>query len=326
MITCFLCKGNSLKSFNITDFSEKTHIKRQKAKLWVTLKDPTPHDIELLGKKLDIHPSAASEILSKDSRIKYVEFENNTLIIIKEVKRNEGFKVSFYPISIILGKGYVVTSYFGSNETIEHLIENPKKVMELMKVGVDYLVHHIMDKTIDRYADIKNVVSDNIKKIEEKFLSKPSKNSLNELFMHEKIILEITQRADLMADVCQKMVKLSDNLVQDRLAPYFRDIYDQISRVCDSLRIDLDRINGIRESYVSLTSFKMNEAMHLLTIVMTIMMPMTVLTGFYGMNVRLPLQQDPYAATFIVLLMLLLTFIMFSVFKSKGLLGINEKK
>lgn len=325
MITCFLCKGNSLKSFNITDFSEKTHIKKQKAKLWVVLKDPKPHDLELLGKKLDIHPTTVEDILTPDSRIKYEEFENNTLIAVKGVNRINWIKVSFYSIFMIFGEGYVITSYHGSNTTIEHLIDSPKKVMELMKVGEDYLVHYILDKEVNKYVDLKNDVSENLKNIEENFLIKPSKNALNDLFLHEKIILEIKQKADVMADVCQRLIKPTENFIQDKLNPYFRDVYDQISRVSDSFRTDLDRINGIRSSYLSLTSYKMNESMHLLTIVMTVMMPLTVLTGFYGMNVKLPLQQDPYVAGFILVIMILVSLIMVSVFKRIGLLSFKDK-
>ena len=321
MITCFLCKGNKLQSFNITDFSEKTHIKGQKAKLWVVLKNPSPHDLGLLKTKLDIHPTTVEDILSPDSRIKYEEFDNNTLIVVKGVKKIKGIKVSFYSLFIIDGEGYVITAYYDSNDTIERLMENPKKIIELMKGGEDYLVHYIVDKEVDKYVDLKNDVSDSLKDIEESFMIKPTKDALRELFLQEKIILEIKQRVDVMTDVCQRLMKPTDNYIQNDLIPYFRDVYDHISRVSDSFKTYLERINGIRNSYLSLTSYKMNESMHLLTIVMTIMMPLSVLTGFYGMNIRLPLQTHPLASVLIILAMVLVALIMVSVFKRMGLLG-----
>ncbi len=321
MITCFLCKGNKVKTFSLADFNGVIHLKKMKAKLWVVLKDPNPTDLELLQKKLDLHPTTVEDILAPDSRIKYEEFDNNTVIVVKGVRRIKGIKVTFYSLFIVDGHGYVITAYYDSNEGIERLMENPKRIVELMKNGEDYLVHYLIDKEVDKFVDLKNDVSEWLKEVEEDFMVKPTKDALRELFLQEKIILEIKQRVDVMTDVCQRLMKPTENYIQNDLIPYFRDVYDHVSRVSDSFRTYLDRINGIRNSYLSMTSYKMNESMHLLTIVMTIMMPLSVITGFYGMNIKLPLQNDPFAYAMIIVGMALIGLIMVSVFRRMGLLG-----
>jgi magnesium transporter len=323
MLRCFLYKDNKLKSFNVTEFSSVRDLKKQKAKLWVLIKNPDQKDLDLLKKKLKLHPTTIEDILTPDSRIKYEELDDNTLIVVKGVRKIKGIKVTFYSLFIIDGDGYVITAYNDSNETIDRLAENPRKIIDLMKNGEDFLVHYIIDKEVDRYVDLKNDVSDSLKELEEGFMVRPTKDALKELFLQEKLLLEIKQRVDVMTDVCQRLMKPTDNFIQNDLIPYFRDVYDHISRVSDSFKTYLERINGIRNSYLSLTSYRMNESMHLLTIVMTIMMPLSVITGFYGMNIRLPFQDHPVAAGFVVAAMVLMAAIMLLIFRKMGLLGGN---
>ena len=76
--------------------------------------------------------------------------------------------------------------------------------------------------------------------------------------------------------------------IPEPMAYRFRDVYDQLVRVADEVAFFQDRVTGLLDAYLSMQSNRMNQVMKVLTLISTIFMPLTVLTGMYGMNVPLP--------------------------------------
>jgi magnesium transporter len=295
-----------------------------KQKVWVILRDPTPEEIAKVKEKFNIHPTTAEDMVSPNTRIKYEEFENNTFMVYKGIKEIKSMTITFYTIFFIDGDGYVITAYHDKNDTIENLMNNPKKVESLLKKGEDYIVHNILDREVDKYVDIRVEISDDLKGIEEEFMKKPTKFVFQELFLKEKVILEIRQRIDSITDVCLRLMKPSENFIQNDLIPYFRDVYDHTYKVSEALKTYHERINGLRNTYISLNSNRMNETMRALTIIMAIMTPLNIITGFFGMNVPLPLQSHPLTYIFLIGFMILVSVLFLFAFRRIGLFGDNE--
>jgi magnesium transporter len=174
---------------------------------------------------------------------------------------------------------------------------------------------------VDKYLKTKIEFGEILKKIEREFTEKHDKETLKKIFSKELLFLEFRQLTESITDVCLNLTKPADNYINNDLIPYFRDIHDHAFRTTEGLKTMLGRMNGMRNIYMSISSTKMNETIRALTIIMALIMPLTVITGFYGMNVKLPMQNNPFAYVYILGIMFISVIIMIILSKKKGWLG-----
>ncbi len=310
MIRIFSFLKNKLK-----EITPEEIIKDKKTRYWIDLSSSNAEEIKILRETFNIHPTTEEDILSNQTRTKYEEFEENTAIIFHGIKELEVTNIKTYNLSFILGENYLITSHLEKNENIEHLINNQKRLESLMKKGEGYILHYLLDKEIDKCMQIKGIIYEEFKQLEKNFINNSGKEFLGELFEKELTILEMRQVMESLTDLCLNLTKPTDNYLDNELLPYFRDIYDHSFKTTESLKSMLGRMNGMRNAYQTIISNKLNETMRILTMIMAIMMPLTIVTGFYGMNVRLPFEKNPEAWIGILAVMIGASIIMYFFFR-----------
>ncbi len=321
MLNVCIHEKKGLKDFSLDKLKSVTSLKKKKSKVWVYAKDPTKEELSKLAQKFNIHPTTIEDISGHNTRIKYEDFDNYTFLVLKGIESINDDRVNMYPIYIIDGNNFIITIAYSETKILDDLWQNKKKVESLLKKGEDYLLHNIVDQEVDKYLNIIRQISDEVKAIEEDILSTPGTKILDKLFRKHLMALDLKQRVILLMEVCGRLLKPSDSFIQKSLLPYIRDVYDHIVRVDNTLSYLLERIDGVRDSYMSLTSSKMNKTMQLLTVIMTLFIPLTFITGFYGMNIVLPAQDYIYMYWALIILMLLIVIVMLFVFEKRGLVG-----
>nr|MBI4156212.1 magnesium transporter CorA family protein [Candidatus Woesearchaeota archaeon] len=249
----------------------------------------------------------------------YEEFEEYTCIIFKGIKKINETSIDTYNISFIIGENYIITINDEENYIIEELYKNNKKIEAFLKKDEDYIAHYILDKEVDRDLNIKIEFGDILKQIERKFIEKHNKEILKKIFSKELVFLEFRQLMESITDVCLNLTKPADNYINNGLIPYFRDVYDHAFKTAEGIKTILERINGMRNIDISISSIKMNETIKVLTIIMALMMPLTIITGFYGMNIALPFQDSPFAYIYLLLIMGIFATAMIIFFKKSKL-------
>jgi len=310
MIKIFSFSNGKLKEVDPTTLK-----KERRTSYWIDLFCSNVEEIKSIREIFDIHPAAEEDILSNQTRTKYEEFEENTAVIMQGIKEIEEFNIKIYNLSFIFGENYLITSHFENNEAIDSLISNPKKLENLMKKGAGHIFHYLLDKEIDKCMQIKSILLEEFKQTEKEFIKNPEKEVLEDLFQKELTLLETRQVMESLTDLCLSLTRPTDNYLDNELLPYFRDIYDHSFRTTESLKSMLGRINGMRNAYQTITSNRLNETMKILTMIMAIMMPITIVTGFYGMNVRLPLEDNYYSWIWILAIMIFVSLIMYLIFR-----------
>lgn len=305
----------SLSKSKLKEIAQEEIKKDKKINYWIDLTCSNVEEIKTIRENFDIHPTTEEDILSNQTRTKYEEFEDNTTIILQSIKGLEAVNIKIYNLSFILGENYLITSHLEKSKNIEYLIDNQRRLEHLMKKGVGYIFHYLLDKEIDKCMQIKGIIFEEFKQLERKFINNPEKGVLEELFEKELTILEMRQVMESLTDLCLNLTKPTDNYVDNELLPYLRDIYDHSFKITESLRSMLGRINGMRNAYQTITSNRLNETMKILTVIMAIMMPLTIVTGFYGMNINLPFADNPNSWIFILIAMFVLSTIMYFLFR-----------
>lgn len=316
MLTTFVYNKKELKEIEPSQIKE--FVDKKATYVWVNASNLSNEEAKFLKETFNLHPTTVEDITSQQTRVKYEEFEEYTLIIFKAIKEIKENDIETRDISLVLGKEFLITINENHNETIEELSKNTRKLENILKRGEDYITHYILDKEVDKYLKIKTELGEDLKQIEKDFMKNQSKEILGKIFERELIFLELRQLSETMTDLCLNLTKPADNYIKNELIPYFRDVYDHIFKTTEGYKTMLGRMNGMKNMYASIASIKTNETMKILTILMAIMMPLTVITGFFGMNVKLPLQEHPDAYLLILALMILSGILLVLISRTRG--------
>lgn len=315
MLTNFFYSPKSLKKIDTSEL--KDALKKKKSFLWIRCSDISKEEAKILEETFSIHPTTIEDLLSQQTRVKYEEFDEYTFIVFKTIKEIKETNIETHNIYFITGENFII-SINNENETIEELSKNPKRIEHLLKRGEDHILHYILDKEVDKYLRIKTDCGESLKKIEREFTENQSSDILKKIFSKELVFLELRQLSESITDLCLGLTKPADNYISNELIPYFRDIYDHAFKTTEGYKSMIGRMNGMKNMYASITSMKTNEVMRSLTIIMALMMPLTLITGFWGMNVKLPFQNNHYASLYLALIMVLLSGLMILLSKKRG--------
>ena len=313
MLTNFLYDGKIIQTVENKEL--KKLLAKGRNRIWIKASNITQEEKIILKEIFNIHPTTIEDISTRYTRIKYEEFDEYTFIIFKGIKKINETSIDTYNISFIVGENYIVTINDEENSIIEELSKNSKKIETFLKKDEDYIEHYILDKEVDRDLNIKLEFGEILKQIERKFIEKHDREILKKLFSKELLFLEFRQLMESITDVCLNLTKPADNYINNDLIPYFRDVYDHAFKTTEGIKTMLERIRGMRNIDLSISSIKMNETIKALTIIMALMMPLTIITGFYGMNIALPFQDNPFAYLYLLLIMCIFAMAMIIISK-----------
>ena len=153
-----------------------------------------------------------------------------------------------------------------------------------MGKGLDYLFHHIADKIVDNYFPLLELVDDQIEALEDEIVVNPSRKVLNTIFSFKQGLVELRKISSPQREVFNALTTRDLPAINAITIPYFRDLYDHMVRIYEIIDSYRDLMSNALDAYLSTVSNNLNEVMKRLTIFATIFMPITFLTGFFGMN------------------------------------------
>ncbi len=313
MIKCFILTENSkIKKINLTDLKKSKYLQ-----VWIDITSPKKADFDKINKHIHIHKLTIEDCLKRDASIKLEHFENYNFVVIKGIKYKNS-KIKLREIDIIQSKNIVITSHKEPNELFEKLIKDKGILTDTMKKGSDFLLHHLVDLEVDNYFPVLSNIDKKVLKIEDQLFKKSDPNLLNNLFILKRELLNIRRTTMALKDVISLLTKRNIPFISLRVEAYFRDVFDHLISINNLIEDYRGILSNALEVHFSLTSNKMNEVMQVLTIIATIMMPLTLITGIYGMNFRyMPELTWKYAYPLTLLFMLLLGVCMLIYFKKK---------
>ncbi len=255
--------------------------------LWVDLAGPTAEEALVLSEVFDFHPLAIEDCWHDPQSPKVDDYNDYVFIVVHGIRYEETERdFSSHELNVFLGPNYLVTFHSEESLSIAAAEEYVRRNPALMRQGSDFLLHYIVDRLVDNYFPKLEIMEDRIEELEAAAFEDPSENVLNDIFEIRRQLTHIRRVVGHEREVLVSMSRGAIPFVGEKSRFYFRDIYDHMLRItemADSLR---DTINIILQAYLSMVSNRLNNTMRVLTVIATMMLPMTVITGIYGMNFR----------------------------------------
>jgi len=182
------------------------------------------------------------------------------------------------------------------------------------------LLYRIVDTMVDNYRPEVDKLSEKLDKLEKEVFEHPNTQLARRILNFKKDSSSLRQTVLPQRDAVGRLARREFPLVSEQLAYGFRDIHDHLVRLSDEAMFFQDRITSILDAHLSAVSNQLNQVMKVLTIIATLFMPLTVLTGMYGMNVPLPLLPGGEHAQFwwVCGIMFALSAGMLAFFRRKG--------
>jgi magnesium transporter len=285
--------------------------------LWVDIDNPDCEEIKLLSDVFKFHHLAIEDCIHRKQRPKIENYGDNYFIIIKAFKcRKKQFHYS--ELFLFLGKDYLVSLHWENVKVIDDLYLRASDSVHIFSKGIDFILYNLFDEVIDDYFPLTDSIGDEIDNLEERIIKAPSQKSQEEILMLKRDMLKLRKVLSPQREVINILLRHDFDLIQEENRLYFMDVYDHVLRIIDLLDTYQDLITGSMDLLMTQISNKTNEIMKVLTIITTIIMPLTLVTGIYGMNFKyIPELDFRYGYFGVLIVMAILVIIEFVYFKRK---------
>jgi len=308
---------NSLvKKFRQSDIP--SYIKNPDYLLWLDIENPSQTNMQFLLDHFHFHPLDIEDCLSVIERPKLDEYDDYFFLVlhiplfIKQTRRLVPFTVN-----IFIGNNFIVTVHQGQCKAIDNTYENLKEDFGILAKGSGYLLHRVIDALIDYNFPILNKIYRNIQNVEDDIFRKPSTKNVRTILLIRTNILTFRNIIFPQRKLLKTLeIKDMDFLI-GALEVYFSDLVDHIEKIWDTLENYKELVEGVHEAHQSLLSNKINDIMRILTIFSVVILPLTLISGIYGMNIGLPFMDFPGAFFIILAAMVAISIGMIIYFKFK---------
>ncbi|MEW6356560.1 MAG: magnesium/cobalt transporter CorA [Planctomycetota bacterium] len=259
--------------------------------------------IEDFEKHFGLHPLLLEDVVNTNQRPKVEDYEDHLFIVVKMLYfREDGTQIYSEQVSLVLGKGYVISFQEVPGDVFEMIRERIRTGKgRIRKMGPDYLAYSLIDAIVDNYFAILETFGERIEAIQEELIERAGTETLQAIHEVKRDMVVLRKSIWPMRDVVSGLERSESGLVDPRTHVYLRDAYDHTLRVVDTVETYRDMLAGMIDVYLSSLSNRMNEIMKVLTIIATIFIPLTFIAGIYGMNFNYMPELKWRAGYFIVL-------------------------
>jgi magnesium transporter len=261
---------------------------------WLDIADPHSADLTLAAEELALHPLAVEDARHQHQRPKIDEYDDHYFIVVYALEEPSPDVIRQREISIFVKRNAVVTVHEGSIAALQ-VVERRFRESKLATTGL--LLHAILDTIVDSYFDILDGLGDRVELIEAMVIDgdpRDAGTSIRELFRLKRDLLAIRKVIAPERDVAASLVRGDiRELRETGRRAYFQDLYDHIVRVTDEVDTFRDLVSNVVDAHLAAQNNKLNEVMKVLTAIATVLLILSVITGFFGQNWEF----IPYAST-----------------------------
>ena len=285
--------GLSLDEINKAISSKKGHI-------WVDIDIDDTAQVDVLKGISGLHPLAIEDALAVNSRPKLEEFPGYLFMIIIGVRFHERtpdpYDLQTFDLCFFLGSSFLVTVHGGPTESIDDVAKRIEKNTDLLSRGVDRLSHAIMDGAVDAYFPLLDKLDEFVDGLEQRVIIEFDQSALAEIFAVKRLVLSLRRHVGPEREVFNILTNRPSQLLSPESQIYFRDIYDHVLRINDSIETYRDLLSSVLDSYLTQVSNRLGRVTKGLSVIATLSIPFVVISGMWGMNFQhIPLSDYPHA-------------------------------
>ncbi|MCW5852517.1 MAG: magnesium/cobalt transporter CorA [Anaerolineae bacterium] len=293
MLRAITCHQDTFKTIDNPQ-TIKEYLNDPQTTVWIDITGPGEAEIKTLREQFHFHPLSLEDVLRPGQRPKIEVYPTYYFMVFYDLDySDQAASVQAHEIDIFLGKNYVVTVHEQPSAEIDEVWERWQRRADVIGSDVGALLYVLVDNLVDEYFPILDQLAERVEDVEQHIFEKFDKEALEDIFSLKKDLLALRRIISPERDVLNVLLRRDPLIVSAETAVFLQDVYDHILRVTDSLDTYRDLLSSALDAYLSVQSNNLNEIMRRLTVISTIFLPLTFLTGFFGMNFsHLPFDND----------------------------------
>ena len=266
--------------------------------VWVDLSAPAGDEMQILADVFHLHPLSVEDARSSIQFPKAEPYPGYLYVVLHGIDVRKGTHAfATRDVDFFIGPNWLVTVHDGESTSIAHLRELCDRHDRLLAEGPVALFHRIVDAMVDHYRPAMDALEQRIDHLEEEAFTGQRELARRMLKLRHELA-EMRRVLMPQRDVLGRLARREFSAISDEMAYRFRDVYDHVVRLADEAILFQDRVTGILEVNLASISNRLNQVMKVLTVMSTIFLPLTVLSGMWGMNLKLPQFPGGEAAQF----------------------------
>ena len=268
--------------------------------LWVDVAAPTLEDGALLSDVFHFHPLSIEDALSPIHHPKIETYHGYLYVILHGIDfQHAEHRFATRDVDFFLGRTYLVTLHDGHSRSVAKWKDICQQHAHVLAEGPVGLLHRIVDSMVENYRPEIEGFEDFIDRLEDEAILGRRADLVRDILAVKRDLASLRRVVIPQRDVVGRLARREFPQINDEMTYRFRDVYDQLVRMADEATMFQDRMTGILEAHLSTISNRLNLVVKVLTVMSTIFLPLTVLTGMWGMNVPLPVFPGGESAQFL---------------------------
>jgi len=289
---------------------------------WINIEKPTELETDYLAQHYPFHPLDLDDCLSKMQMPKIDEYEDYLFMVFHFPVFNPQARVTTSSqVSIFLGEEYLITLHSGDLKPLVSLFKscqtNERVREDHMSRSPGYLLYMILDRLVNYCFPILNKIGDNIQSVEDRIFAEKLRDTVREVAILRRDIISYQRIIKPQTEVLEMLEQREWPILKEDPEVYFGDIADHLRKIRDTLTDHKEVVEGLSDTNNTLTSFRTNEVIRVLTIISTIMLPLTLVASLLGMNIWPMPVENPSAFAGIMIAMAALVGGMLAFFRSR---------
>ncbi len=254
---------------------------------WIDVVQPTEEEMKRLGERYGLHKLAIEDCLHVDQRPKLEEYPNHQFIVLQGfTSRPENVcELTLHEHHFFLGPDWLISvhelPFDGVEQVRQRVRDEPQATMER---GVDFMLYLLADALVDCNFPVLDHFNDELEDLESAVFENPQPEQLQRIFELKRALVSLRRVLSPQRDVMGFLARRGIPNIQERAALYFRDVYDHLVRLYEQIDAGRDMVGNVMDGYLSMMANRTSEISKQLTIIATVFLPLSFITGFFGQN------------------------------------------
>ncbi len=283
LITCVAYQDGK-RLAEITPHEIHDYVSRPDCFVWVALRDATDTELAEMQEEFDLHPLAVEDARHGHQRPKVEEYGTSLFTVIQTIEP-DGDDLRVGEVAVFVGRNYVLTVRHRSERGFAEVRARCEREPELLRHGSGYVLYALMDAVVDRYFPVIDALEVELEQIEERiFAGGAARTQVEALYGIKQKLVTLKHAVGPLLEGTSKLHGGRVPQVCAGMGEYFRDVYDHLTRLNQSIDAIRDMVTMAMSVHLSLSTMQENETTKRLAAYAALIAVPTMIAGLYGMN------------------------------------------
>ena len=274
--------GRKVGSVEVDDISEV--LKSPDHFIWIGLHEPSEELLRQIQVEFGLHDLAVEDALRAHQRPKIEEYGHSLFVVLRTAQL-EGDKITFGETHIFIGPQFVVSLRHGASLPYTEVRSRCEASPQLLRKGPGFVLYALMDFVVDHYFPIADELEEKLEGLEERIFDGGfNRESTEQIYDLKRDLMGLKRAVAPLMEVCNRLVRFDTTLIPEDTRLYFRDVYDHVIRINETVDVLRELLTTALEANLSLISVAQNDVTKKLAAWAAILAVPTMIAGVYGMN------------------------------------------